>query len=208
MSRFKEVLSAFGMAAQDAEPKDIEALAQLTSLALDAQEAEPAEDPEKEKAQEAEPAEEKKDEEPEKAEDEMVEKAPKGDDLGTKLDKLIEMVAALAKKTVKDEDPKSDVVEDEDEEEVTEDACGDMTDDAMGLMQAINGISDKKERKAVAKAFMTAVAGDSMGDLFKATENAAKKAADESGRTTYEKACLESESAYAARNPHTVKKGE
>ena len=208
MSRFKEVLSAFGMAAQDAEPKDIEALAQLTSLALDAQEAEPAEDPEKEKAQEAEPAEEKKDEEPEKAEDEMVEKAPKGDDLGTKLDKLIEMVAALAKKTVKDEEPKSDVVEDEDEEEVTEDACGDMTDDAMGLMQAINGISDKKEHKAVAKAFMTAVAGDSMGDLFKATENAAKKAADESGRTTYEKACLESESAYAARNPHTVKKGE
>lgn len=208
MSRFKEVLSAFGMAAQDAEPKDIEALAQLTSLALDAQEAEPAEDPEKEKAQEAEPAEEKKDEEPEKAEDEMVEKAPKGDDLGTKLDKLIEMVAALAKKTVKDEEPKSDVVEDEDEEEVTEDACGDMTDDAMGLMQAINGISDKKERKAVAKAFMTAVAGDSMGDLFKATEKAAKKAADESGRTTYEKACLESESAYAARNPHTVKKGE
>ena len=117
------------------------------------------------------------------------------------------MVAALAK-PAKDEEPKSDVVEDEDEEEEEPEDNGDLTDDAMGLMKAINSISDKKERRAVSKAFMSAVAGDSMGSLFKATEDAAKKAAKESGQSTYDKACVEAENAYAARNPHTVKKGE
>lgn len=194
MSKFKEVLAAFGMAAKDAEPADIKALAELTSLALDAQEAEPAE----EKAPEAEPAEDE--EEEKKTEDEMVEKAPKGDDLGTKLDKLIEMVAGLAKHMAKDEE--SEVIEEE-EETVDEDCTEEEAKDAIGIMKAINSIGDKKDRARVSKVFLEAMASDSMGEIFKAAGASAKKASD--SRSSYEKACSDSEAAYASRNPHINK---
>lgn len=201
MSKFKEVLAAFGMAAKDAEPEEIKALAELTSIAMDAQEAEPAES-EEEEAPEAEPAEE------EEAKDEEGEK----DGVEAKLDKLIAMIGALVEKKASDEEPEeeeeSEVIEDEDEEEETEDECGEeekLTDDAMGLMKAINGISNKKERAKVSRAFMSAVASDEMGAILKASGEAAKKASDASGKTSYEKICTESEAAYAARNPHIVK---
>lgn len=202
MSKFKEVLAAFGMAAKDAEPEEIKALAELTSMAMDAQEDEPAE----EKAPESDPAEEE-----EKAED------AEGEDLGAKIDKLTEMIASLLKGKAEDaeaeeaeeeEEEESEVIEDEDEEEETEDECGEeekLTDDAMGLMKAINGISNKKERARVSRAFMSAVASDEMGAILKASGEAAKKASDASGKTSYEKICTESEAAYAARNPHIVK---
>lgn len=196
MSRFKDVLAAFGMAAKDAEPDEMKALTELASMAMDAQEAEPAE----EKAPEAEPAKKPEDEE---TKDEMVEKAPKGDDLGTKLDKLIEMVGALAKKMTpeaKDEDP-SEVIE---EEERVEDGCA---KDALAILQpALMGISDKRERAAMTKAVLRAVAADSMGEIFGAAAAGAKKAQDSTAKTSYEKACRESENAYAARNPHIAKK--
>lgn len=210
MSKFKEVLAAFGMVAKDAEPEEIKALAEMTALAYDAQEAEPAE----EKAQEAEPVEEEKQEEvkvEEKTDDEMVEKAPKGDDLGTKLDKLIEMVAGLSKSMAKDEkaDVESMVVEEEDADDEDEDLPEDVKNgefkDALGLMTAINSISDKKDRARVSKVFLEAMANDSMSEIFKAAGESAKKASETSGKTSYEKACAESESAYAARNPHSNK---
>lgn len=201
MSKFKEVLAAFGMAAKDAKPEDVNALAELTALAMDAQEAEPAEE-----APEAEPA---KEEEPkeEPAEDEMVEKAPKGDDLGTKLDKLIEMVGALAKHMApaKDEDP-SEVVEEE--EEVVEDGCGDPEEakDAMAVLRpALMGISNPRERARMSKALLKAMSNDSMNEIFKASASAAKSASDASSKTSYEKACAESEQAYQSRNPHFKK---
>ena len=203
MSKLKEVLAAFGTVAKDAEPEEVQALAEMTALAYDAQEAEPVED----KAPEAEPVEEAK--EAEEAKDEMVEKAPKGDDLGTKLDKLIEMVAGLAKHMANDEkceDEKSVVVEEEEEEEVKdEDVKNGEFKDALGLMTAINSISDKKDRARVSKIFLEAMASDSMGSIFKAAGESAKKASEVSGKTSYEKACADAESAYAARNPHTVK---
>lgn len=201
MSKFKEVLAAFGMAAKDAEPEEIKALAELTSMAMDAQEDEPAE----EEAPESEPAEE---EETEDAE---------GEDLGAKIDKLTEMIAALLKGKAEDAEPEeeaeeeeeeeeSEVVEDEDEEEETEDECGEkLTDDAMGLMKAINGISDKKERAKVSRAFMKAVASDEMGAILNASGKAAKSASDATAKTSYEKMCADAESAYAARNPHIMK---
>ena len=201
MSKFKEVLAAFGMAAQDAEPEDVKALAELTALALDAQEAEPAE-PEKEEAPEAEPAEEEKAEEKE-VEDEMVEKAPKGDDLGTKLDNLIEMVGALMKKETKDE---STVIEEEDEEELTEDGCGTKDSDFMEVLRpALAGISDKKERARMSNAILKAMATDSMSSILSASRSAAKDASARSGKTDYEKACQDAESAYSSRNPHIKK---
>lgn len=207
MSKLKEVLAAFGTVARDAEPEEVKALAEMTALAYDAQEAEPVE--EKEKTPEAAPVkEEEKVEAKEEAKDEMVEKAPKGDDLGTKLDKLIEMVAGLAKHMATDEqckDEKSTVVVEEEEEEVDEDGKNGEFKDALGLMTAINSISDKKDRARVSKVFLEAMASDSMGSIFKAAGESAKKASEASGKTTYEKACADAESAYAARNPHNNK---
>lgn len=215
MSKLKEVLAAFGSVAKDAEPEDIKALAEMTAIAYDAQEAEPVEKP----APEAEPV--KKDEpvkkeEKEETKDEMVEKAPKGDDLGTKLDKLIEMVGALASRMApakdakaEEEDVESMVVEDkddEDDEDDIEDVKNGEFKDGVGMMKAINSISDKKDRARVSRIFLeTMAANDSMREIFKAAGESAKAAAEASGRTSYEKACAESESAYAARNPHMMK---
>ena len=198
MSKFKDILAAFGTAAKDAEPREVEALAELTAMAMDAQEAEPAE----KKAPEAEPAEEVKEEK--KAEDEMVEKAPKGDDLGTKLDKLIEMVGALMKKEMKDE---STVIEEDEEEDLVEDGCGTAKDaDFMELLRpALSGISDKKERTNMTKALLKAMATDSMSSILEASRSAAKDAGLKSGKSNYEKACQEAEAAYAGRNPHMKK---
>lgn len=195
MSKFKEVLTAFGLAAKDAEPEEVKALAELTSLAMDAQEAEPADPDEKEEAPEAEPVEE--------TEDEMVEKAPKGDDLGSKLDKLIDMVGSLMAKKSTDEDV-SEVIE---EEEEVEDECeSEEAKDFMSILQpALNGISDKKERARMAKAILMATSTDSMGEILKASSSAAKKSADDN-KTSYEQACIDSQNAYASRNPHMNKK--
>ena len=204
MSKFKEVLAAFGMAAKDAEPDDIKALAELTSLAMDAQEDEPAE-----KAQESVPAEGEEKEVTEKVEKiEKEETSDEDGDLGAKIDKLIEMVAALAKGEAKDAEPEkeeeeSEVIEeekteDEDDEEAPED---ELTDDAMALMKAINGIRSTADRRRVAKAFFAATASDSMGEIFKAAGSAAQKG----GKRSYEAMCAESEAAYAARNPHMKK---
>lgn len=192
MSKFEEILAAFGLAAKDAQPEEVSALAKLTSLALDAQEAEPAEE-----APEAAPAEESK--------DEMVEKAPKGDDLGTKLDKLIEMVGSLlekGEKGAKDADV-SEVIE---EEESVADACGEEAKDFMSILApALNGISDKKQKSDMTKALLAAMSTDSMKDILEASGKAAKKASDSSNKTSYEKACADAESAYASRNPHIKK---
>lgn len=207
MSKFsKAVLTAFGVAAKDAKEEELEALTDLAATALDSEPAEPAEEA-PEEVKEA------------PAEDEMVEKAPKGDDLGTKLDRVIEMLSAVLKKETKDEDPEEeedpDLAEDEEaeekseviEEEEVEDGCGakDAADFLKAIVPAINGISNKKERAAVSKAVLSAVKDADMTAIFAATGSAAKKAADASGKTSYEKICETQESVYAALNPHTKK---
>ena len=214
MSKFaKSILTAFGVAAKDAKEDELEALTDLAVTALDAEPAEPAEEaPEEEKAEPAET----------ETEDEMVEKAPKGDDLGSKLDKVIEMLSAVLKKETKDEEPaeeteEEELAEDEEaeesseviEEEKTEDACGakDTAEFLAKIQPAINGISDKKERAAVSKAVLSAVKDADLTAIFAASGSAAKKAADQASKTTYEKRCEVQSNAYAAHNPH-IKKEE
>ena len=150
MSRFsKAVLTAFGVAAKDA--KDDEELKALTALAHTALDSEPAEEaPEEEPVKDA--------CEEEKTEDEMVEKAPKGDDLGTKLDKVIEMLAALSKKEAKDEDPEEEEktldeaieeleeeVEDEDPEKET---CDEDEVETSEVIEEETEDEDEEESKA------------------------------------------------------------
>jgi len=209
---WKSVLHAFGMAAKDASPEELDKMVETTATALDA---EPAE-----KAQEAEPAESKT------AEDEMVEKAPKGDDLGSKLDRIISMLEAKSRggegehrlhdESDIDEEIKRLLGKEEEGKSITipveNDACMDAAakDAAVAVLRkvrpAVAAIEDKHARAKVTDALLSAVRGkDVMGEIAKAAQDSAKAAAEKTSKNTYETMCAESEAAYAARNPHKKK---
>lgn len=210
------ILAAFGMAAKDAKPEELGGLIETTATALDAVPAE-AEKP----APEAEPA-----------KDEMVEKAPKGDDIGSKLDRILEMLEAKSRggrgeHPLHDEDDIDELMEklagekkpEDSEESVAiaaeemEDACmsGAARDAALQILrksrEAVASIQDKQERARVVDALLSAIKGpDMVGGMMKAAQDSARRNAEETRRTNYEKACADAESAYAARNPHKMKK--
>lgn len=215
MSDFwKSVLTAFGMAAKDASPEELDAMVTTTATALDAAPAEPAA-PAEDKAPEAAPA-----------EDEMVEKAPKGDDLGSKLDRILEMLEAKSRggrgeKPIHDEEDLDEMIEklagkrDDPEAAVTvpaeamEDACMSPAakDAAVELLRkvrpAVAAIQDKQERARVVDALLSTVKGpNTVGVIMQAAQDSARKNAEETRRTNYEKMCADAESAYSARNPH------
>lgn len=223
MSKFAEaILAAFGMAAKDASEEELNKLVTTTATALDAAPAEPAADPSKAKAPEAEPV--KK-----PAEDEMVEKAPKGDDLGSKLDRIIEMLEAkerggrgehplhdegdldkMVKKLTGGEDPEAAVTVPAEE---MEDACmsPEAKDAAVSLLKKVRPIvaemKDPAEKARVVDAMLSTIKGpDTVGAIMKAAQDSARKTSEDSRRTNYEKACAEAENAYAAFNPHKTKK--
>lgn len=229
MSKFsKAVLTAFGVAAKDA--KDEEELKALTALAHTALDSDPAE----EEAPEEEPVKDEDVEEEEKAEDE----APADGGLEAKLDKVIEMLAALGKpvadedpeeeekeetlddaieelekEETEDEDPEkaSEVVEEETEDEECEEPekASDTAAFLKRMRPAVAAISNKDERAAVTKALLSAVrAKDSSRAIFEASKKAAQSAADASGKTSYERRCETQGNAYAAHNPHIKKKEE
>lgn len=214
MSKFAEaILAAFGMAAKDASPEDLDGLVKTTATALDAAPAEP-----EKPAPEAEPA-----------EDEMVEKAPKGDDLGSKLDRILAMLEAqsrggrgehplhdesdldemVAKLAGKREDPEAAVTVPAEE---MEDGCMSPAakDAAVALLKkvrpAVAAIQDKQERARVVDALLSTIKGpNTVGDIMTAAQDSARKNAEDTRRTNYQKMCEDAESAYAARNPHKKK---
>lgn len=211
MSKFaKAILSAFGMAAKDASPEEMDGLVATAVTALDAEPAEPENKP----APEAAPA-----------EDEMVEKAPKGDDLGSKLDRIIEMLEAKSRgghgeKPLHDEKDLDEMIEklsgekEGDPEaavtiEESEDAkcmTGDANDAASLLKRvrpAVAAISDKNERARVVDALISAVDGkNTVGLIMNAAAENARKAVKDSAATPFDVICKEQKSAYDARNPH------
>lgn len=189
------------------------------ATALDAAPAEAAA-PAEDKAPEAEPA-----------KDEMVEKAPKGDDLGSKLDRIIEMLEAQSRggrgeKPLHDESDLDEMVEklagkkDDPEAAVTvpaeemEDAScmSDAAKDAAvellkKVRPAVASIQDKQERARVVDALLSTIKGpNTVGTIMQAAQDSARKNAEETRRTNYQKMCEDAESAYAARNPHKIKK--
>lgn len=214
------ILAAFGMAAKDATPEELDKLVSTAATALDAA---PAEN-----APEAEPA---------KAEEETADvdviREPKGTDIGSKIDELIAMVRELGKKNDREEKKLSDEGDLDEmiaklagrherhhgdpEEAVTipaeemEDAkCGSMDSATIDLLKrvrpAVAGIQDPAQRARVVDALLSTVNHtDSMGVIMAAAQDSARKAADASKRTSYEAACSEAEDAYAARNPHIHK---
>lgn len=216
MSKFAEaILAAFGMAAKDASPDDLDNLVKTTATALDAAPAEPAAAPAEDKAPEAEPA-----------KDEEVMEGPKGDDIGTKLDRILEMLEAKARggrgeHPLHDESDLDEMVEklagkkDDPEAAVTvpaeemEDACMSPAakDAAVELLKkvrpAVAAIQDKQERARVVDALLFAIKGpNTVGSIMNAAQDSARQNSEAARRTNYQKMCEESENAYASRNPH------
>lgn len=203
----------FGLAANDAAPEELEQLTKDVSTVADALDAEPAEAPE------AEPA--------EKTEDEMVERAPKGDDLGSKLDRIIEMLEAQSRggrgeHRLHDESDLDEMLKKLSGEEkegsaltipVENDcAAGPARDAAVELLRkvrpAVAAIEDRKARARVTDALLSAIStGDKMTEITRAAMDSAQANAQKTAKTTYEQACKESQNAYAARNPHLKKEG-
>lgn len=200
----KRLLTLFGQAAKDASPEELQ---EMTDTAATALEAAPADE-----APEAAPA-----------ADEMVEKAPRGDDLGSKLDRILEMLEAKARggrgeHPLHDEsdldeaikklagDPEAAVTVPAEEMEDCG-VTGPTRDAAMELLKkvrpAVASIEDKNAKARVVDALLQSFRDPSVvSNIAKAAESSARKAAHDATPATYEQMCRESESAYAARNPH------
>lgn len=214
MSEFKKgLLQMFGVAAKDAKPEELE---QLTASTLAALDAEPAT-----KAPDVEPA-----------ADEMTVKAPKGDDLGSKLDELISMVKELVKKNdpeekkLSDESDIDDLIErmegkkETDDkksktvEEKGKDSCSGAADSApiellKALRPAVAAIENKDERARVTDALLSAFGSDGqMGSILSAAQDAATRNGQKPEKKTYDQICADQKSAYDAMNPHKNKEGK
>ena len=214
---WKSVLTAFGMAAKDASPEELNTMVETTAAALDA---EPVKTPDAEPAKE-EPAEEKP------TEDAEVIEAPKGDDIGSKLDRILEMLEAKSRggrgeHPLHDESDLDEMIEKlsgkgEGESALTipvENDCatGPARDAAVELLKkvrpAVAAIEDKQARAKVTDALLSAIQGkDAMPEIVKAAMDSAQANAQKTQKTTYEQICADSSAAYAARNPHNKKEG-
>ena len=215
MSYWKTFLAAFAGAAKDAEPEELNTMVETTAAALDA---EPAE-----KAPDAEPAKEEPAAEP--AKDEETIEAPKGDDIGSKLDRILEMLEAKSRggrgeHPLHDETDLDEMIEKlsgkgEGESALTipvENDCatGPARDAAVELLKkvrpAVAAIEDKQARAKVTDALLSAIQGkDAMPEIVKAAMDSARANAEQTKKTTYEQICADSSAAYAARNPHNKK---
>ena len=218
MNFWKDIFAGLFGAAADA---GAEGLPAMTAQAV--QDAEPAS-----MAQDAEPMA----EEPPApaAKDEMVETAPKGDDLGAKLDRILAMLEAKSRgghgeHPLHDEgdidaEIKRLLGAEEDGKSITipvenNDACaaGPARDAAVELLRrvrpAVSEIKDPGEKARVTDALLSAVRGkDNMAEIARAATDAAKVNAGKTAANTYEKMCADSLEAYAALNPHTKSKKE
>ena len=205
----KTLLSWFSLAAKDATP---EAMEKLTNDAAAMLEDEPPK---------ADPA---------PAADVMVERAPKGDDLGSKLDELLGLVREMLKaerqeEKAADEGDLDKMIQQlsggeqlpeggDPEKAVTipaekmEDADPQARDAALQLLKkvrpAVAAIKDKTERARVVDALLSTVKGPNiMAEVMTAAQGAAQKATD--ANTSYEGACKAQKAEYDARNPHKKK---
>lgn len=213
MSYWKTFLAAFAGAAKDAEPEELDKMVETTAAALDA---EPVKTPDAEPAKE-EPA-------AEPAKDEETIEAPKGDDIGSKLDRILEMLEARSRggrgeHRLHDESDLDEMIErlsgGEGKSAITvpvENDCatGPARDAAVELLKkvrpAVAAIEDKQTRAKVTDALLSAIQGkDAMPEIVKAAMDSARANAEQTKKTTYEQICADSSAAYAARNPHIKK---
>ena len=203
-----ELLKVFGTASKDASNEDIEKMANTTAAVLDAAPAG--------MAQEAEPI-----------ADVMVERVPKGDDLGSKLDRVEMMLKEIMKKNDREEKmdrkltDESDLdaeiaklagetaVEKEDAVTIPAEAMEDKacTTDALEILKRVRpvvaSIKDPAEKARVTDALLSSVRNnDGMSDILKATKDSAES---KKGKTL-EQTIEAQQSAYDSLNPHKKSK--
>ena len=215
MNKFRtEILKLFGSAAKDANPEELEKMAETTATALDAEVAS-APAPELEK---------KPEEQPKETEDGM-----QGGELSAKLDKLIEMMGAfleanqMDKKKMSDEsdidkeierligkapaaEPEKAVTISTEEMEDSKCTAGDaFTAELLKKIRpAVAAIENKEERARVVDAVLSTIRSGNMGaDILAATQDSAKKASSQ--RKDMSTICAEQKEAYAKFNPHKNK---
>ena len=204
----KELLKVFGAATKDASSEEIDKMAATTAAVLDAAPAETA--------PEAEPT-------ANDAQDVMVERAPKGDDLGTKMDELLSLMHELVKKNDREEKMDRKLTDESDLDEMIEklsggeeiekedavtipaeemeDACRNM--DAVEILRrvrpAVAAIKDKNDRARVTDALISSIRGNDVEAILSATKDAAMKNANSYNP---QKAVEEQQKLYNSRNPH------
>lgn len=206
---WKSFLTAFGMAAKEANPEEMGQMADAAAAVLDADTG-AAQDAGPQTPAEPAPA--------------QGEGTPKGDDLGGKLDRILELLEA--QKGGREEPALHDETDlDELMEKLSGqggenraltipaengDAClsGPARDAALRLLKkarpAVAAIPDKKARAKVTDALLSAVLGeDPMGPIVQAAQDSARAKARQAAG--YETRCAEAQKAYAARNPHLSK---
>ena len=203
MSKFaKAVLSAFGMAAKEASPDEMEDMVQTTAAVLDSAVPEGKEEtPAPETAADA------LDARLTAIEAVLQKLMPKGEPPHisdeTDLDGLLETLS-------KEGGPETAAVIEEPEARDTACTSGPARDAAVEIIKrvrpAVSGITDKVERAKVVDALIASVSDSGvMGQIQQAAQDSAQQAAKASAKTSYEKLCEESAAAYAARNPHKMK---
>ena len=209
----EEILKVFGTASKDASNEDIEKMAKTTASVLDAAPAE--------MAQEAEPT---------KAGDVMVERAPKGDDLGSKLDMVISMLKELDKKNDREEKMDRKLTDESDIDEMIKklsggeemegermekedavtvpaeemsDACGKAMD-AFEILRkvrpAVAAIKDKGDRARVTDALMSSIRG--MNQYSSILSATIDAAMRNASKSNPEQAIAEQQKIYDSFNPH------
>lgn len=156
------------------------------------------------------------------AQDAEAERVPKGDDLGSKLDRVIEMLAALRHRSAGEEEQLHDEntidaaiarlsggqaatipAEAEEPEGASQDAAVKLL---KTMRPVVAGMKDAAERARVVDALLRTIQGPDMaGQVVQAARASARKAADAAQMSAFEARCRESEAAYAARNPHKKK---
>lgn len=208
---WKQVLTAFGMAAKDASPEELDAMVSTTASALDAAPAE--------KAPEAEPARE------EPAQEENLEvPVGTGDAVSEKLDRVLGALDSLAQALQKKEAEPPLIDETALDNAIARLSGGFAAGDgsitvsdiprkegAVELLKrlrpAVAGITDKAERARVVDAVLGSLGGgDVMAQINQAAASSAQKAADAAMKPDYQKVCEEQQAEYYARNPHKSKK--
>lgn len=209
MGKFtKELLKVFGGCTKDASIEEIDKMAATAAAVLDAAPAETA--------PEAEPT-------ANDAQDVMVERAPKGDDLGTKMDELLSLMHELVKKNDREEKMDRKLTDESDLDEMIEklsggeqiekedavtipaeemeDACRNM--DAVEILRrvrpAVAAIKDKNDRARVTDALISSICGNDVEAVLSATKDAAMKNANSNNP---QKAVEEQQKLYNSRNPH------
>lgn len=205
----KGLLTALGMAAKNATPEELTQMVNDTAAVIDSTQTQAKEEPaEREKEPEPAPA------------TETPEKASATSATDEKLDKILALLSGMNQPAKKELDI-DDVIEKLSggsdasgsvvvpAEPMEDKSCGMNKDSAIQMLRmlrpAVAAIQNKEDRTRMVESLLGMVGGGSMSQVMGAVNDTAASNAKTVNQTTYETMCAEAQSAYAARNPHTMK---